>query len=82
MHANFRIIDKSQRCVIIKDIGPWNQFLTITNDVEWVVEKLFKDRDIFNGQRLFYIDSDGYFDEIVIEDGKFSSFSPIRRTGD
>lgn len=80
--AQYRIIDDNHHCLLIKDTGsPWNKFPTITNDAENVVAKLASS---LNGRRLYYIDSEGRIDELIVEDGKFAGFSPgtrMRRIG-
>jgi len=62
-------------CAVIRDLGPWNEHLTVTNDVEWVVKQLFATHALLAGQRLFYYDSDGRLDEILVKDGKFVAFA-------
>jgi hypothetical protein len=76
MHANFKIMEQRENFVIIKDIGPWDKHISVTNDAEWVVQRLFRDNDIIEGQKLFYIDSEGQADEILIENGQFKGFAP------
>ena len=53
------------------DIGP-----SVTNDAENVVAELVADGQLPPGRRLFYIDSQGLKDELLIEDGKFVGFAP------
>ena len=60
--------------LVIRDVGDHTQHLTITNDAERVVASINK--LVRFGRRLFYIDSDGQTDEILIEDGKFAGFKP------
>lgn len=71
-HARFDIIE-SRDAVLIRDLGPWDKHLTVTNDAEWVVEHL---ASMLEGRRLFYIDSSGAKDELVVKDGKFAGFAP------
>jgi hypothetical protein len=74
-HANFIITESLQDRIVIKDIGPWDKHPTVTNDAEWVVSQLV-DAD-FPGperSRLFYYDSEGHLDELLIQDGKFAGF--------
>lgn len=59
--------------VLIKDIGPWDKHLSVTNDAEKVVEDLVPR---LAGRKLFYIDSDNNRSEILIKDGKFAGFAP------
>lgn len=71
--ANFEIASLDNDCVLIRDIGPWDQYLTVTNAVEEVVANLLP---ILCGRRLEYIDSEGKRDQILVEDGKFAGFAP------
>jgi len=74
--ANFVIVSSiawKTDAVILRDVGrPWDRFLTITNDAENVVDKLFKERELKPGQRLLYFDSDNELTELLIKDGKFA----------
>lgn len=63
--------------LIIKDIGPWFIYPTVTNDAANVVESLFASGSLAPKQRLLYYDSDEYLSEIVIKDGKFAGFASV-----
>ena len=71
--ANYEIVEEDEDCVLIRDVGPWEQRLTITNDAEAVVRKLAWH---LNGRRLEYIDSDGFRSRIKVTDGAFAGFAP------
>ena len=78
-HARYVVIrdDFLQEApVVIEDVGPWDQHPTITNDAEWVVEQLVNQGRLPTGRRLFYIDSDGQKDELLVKDGRFAGFAP------
>lgn len=64
---------------VIRDIGPQNVFLTVTNDVEAVVRYLIELGEIGDAKparRLFYYDSEGFRDEInFLGDGTFLGFT-------
>lgn len=80
--ANFEVVkkDETTKTLTIRDIGPWDQFLTVTNDAENVLESLMKYGIIELGWRLFYYDSDGDLDEILMnDDGAFAGFGPGSR---
>ena len=80
--AVFDVIQSPRSSVgplIIKDIGPWNKHLTITNDAETVVEKLLKSGALKPGQQLLYYDSENELTELVIKDGKFAGFAPVSK---
>lgn len=72
--------ESDRECLVIADVGHING-VSITNDAEWVVEHLFKEGLLHEGRRLFYYDSDGRKDEIVVRNGKFSGFAPGRPRG-
>ncbi len=76
-HANFVIVEDdllNEEPLVIKDVGPHDKHLTVTNDAEDVVERLYASGDLNDNRRLFYIDSEGSKDEIVHADGKFTGF--------
>jgi len=76
-HARYAIVEDDflqKDPLVIRDIGPWDQHPSVTNDAEAVVQDL-KLR-LPPGRRLFYYDSEGQRDEIVIEDGCFAGFAP------
>ena len=60
--------------LVIKDVGPWDRHPTITNDAEAVVADLVRGGKLPEGRRLFYIDSEGERDEILIKGGRFAGF--------
>lgn len=69
--TNYEIKLCSDSFVLIKDIGPWDRYMTVTNAAEDIVEEL---NCFLNGRRLFYVDSSNYIDEILIEHNKFAGF--------
>jgi len=69
MPAQFKIVDFTEQSVLIRDIGPWDQCFTITNDAESVVARILP---ILG--RLFYFDSEGDLAELLVKDGKFAGF--------
>lgn len=61
--------------VVIRDVGPWDTFKSVTNDAEAVVRDLVASGQIKNnGQRLFYFDSDGTLDELIVRNGAYFGF--------
>ena len=71
--ARYEIVSVTSESVVIKDIGPWDLCLTVTNDAESVVQTMAPH---LGGRRLYYIDSAGELDELVIRNGKFAGFKP------
>jgi hypothetical protein len=74
--ANFRVEYEEETKLVIRDVGPWDQFPTVTNDAEDVVDRLVVEGQLPPGRRLFYIDSEGQMDQILVKEGKFAGFAP------
>lgn len=72
--ANYEIVEDGSEVLLIRDLGPWDVFKTITNAAEQVVSEL---AERLNGRRLEYIDSEGRRDRLLVTDGKFSGFAPV-----
>lgn len=70
--ARFRIEKFEVDRIVIRDLGPWDQHLSVTNDAEGVIRQLRPAPQ----QRVFYYDSMGQLDELVHEDGRFVRFAP------
>ncbi len=73
--ANYQIVRKTDKSLIIRDIGPWSKYMTITNAAEEVVQALAPQ---LIGRRLFYYDSEDEFGELLIEAGRFTGFKFAR----
>lgn len=76
--VNYVIVEEAPDRILIKDLGPWDKHLTVTNGAEIVVEQLAAR---LNGRKLDYIDSDGQIDQLVVKDGKFVGFAIASRYG-
>ena len=76
--SRFKIVSHENDRLIIRDLGPWDRFKTITNNAECVVGYLYEREIISPSQKLFYFDSDNRLDEILIEDGEFAGFRIAR----
>jgi len=75
--SNYVVIEDDllhEKPLVIRDIGPWDEYLSVTNDAENVVKELRAIGMLPDGRRLFYIDTEGESAEIVIKDGEFSNF--------
>lgn len=70
--ANYCISSQNQNEVFLQDIGPWDQYPTITNSAEEVVEEIAQ---VLHGRRLFYYDSEGDVTELVVRNDKFARFA-------
>lgn len=75
-HANYRVIRATSDVVVIEDLGPWDEHMTVTNDAEHVVRELAA---YVGSRHLLYFDSEGTLDELVIRDGTFAGFAPGAR---
>ena len=83
--CHFKIVShpaSGPKILVIKDLGPWDSFSTVTNDAENVVEKLFQEGHLKRHQRLLYIDSDNQLGELLIVDGKFKGFAFVDPDGE
>ena len=69
--ANYEIVNENERVVLIKDLGPWDEHPTVTNDAEAVVAEL---SERLGDRELVYIDSDGNPGEIIVKEGVFWGF--------
>ena len=74
MRANFDIVENSDTRVVLRDVGPWSHFKTITNEVEAVVWGLLQDGILTTKKRLFYYDSENEYDEIAFNERGFTEF--------
>lgn len=78
--ANYEIVEDRHASggpLVIRDLGPWDRHPSVTNAAEEVVVRLVESGELHGGQRLFYYDSEGDLDEIVVRAGQFAGF----RTG-
>lgn len=78
--ANYVIVESESTPtrLVIRDVGPWDQFWTVTNAADEVVRELFAAGKLSDGRSLFYYDSAGELDRIVHDDGRFIAFAPGR----
>lgn len=64
------------RPLVLRDVGPWDRFPTVTNDAEGVVLHYFNAGKLPEGRRLLYYDSEGQLTELKHEAGVFKGFAP------
>lgn len=71
--ANYAVVEDTPKRFVIKDLGPWDAYPTITNDAEGVVKRVYP---MLEGRRLFYYDSEGNLGEIIVDQdfGRFLGF--------
>jgi hypothetical protein len=76
---NYHILVKDGgRPLVIRDVGPWDVCLTVTNDIENVIDELQLQGLLPPGRRLIYCDSQGELTEALMENGKFVGFGLVR----
>lgn len=77
--ANFEVVKVERGLIVIRDLGPHDQYKTVTNAAESVVDRLAVAMLLPPGRRLFYYDSEGEFAEILLDDKQyFAGFAPAR----
>jgi len=54
--SNYNVIADTETYILLQDVGPWDKYKTITNDIDDVLSDL---KTILNNRELRYIDSDG-----------------------
>lgn len=74
--AHWIVEEQHDTFIVIRDVGPWDRHLTVTNDAEGVVDQLLRSGTLRNGKRLFCYDSSGEFDELLVIGGRFAGFLP------
>ena len=77
----YEIVQVSEFYILIRDLGPWDVYPTITNGAEAVVAEL---ASRLNGRRLEYYDSEGECGQLLVRDGAFAGFaqSKLERDAD
>lgn len=70
--ADYIIVEETDRYIYIEDLDLGNR--SVTNDVNNVVADLL---GRLNGRQLYYRDSMGRIDEIVVSDGVFYAFYAV-----
>lgn len=74
MRAKISIVESNDKILLIRDLGPWDVFPTITNDAEAVIEHLFLNSLLNTNQRLIYIDSEPGYCELKFDSNGFTGF--------
>jgi hypothetical protein len=68
---NYEIILIHPALIIIEDKGPHDEYLTVTNGAELVVQQLASQ---LGRRKLYYLDSDKVLTQILVKDGKMAGF--------
>jgi hypothetical protein len=77
--AHYGVVEITGERVVIRDLGPWDKYLTVTNDAANIVEDLIRAGELRTGMRLFYYDSEGELGEILVRGGYVAGFAPAHR---
>lgn len=77
--ANYEIVNATSDFLTIRDLGPWDQYMTVTNAAEEVLQELIEKNILHEGQRLLYYDSENNLDEIEWKNGRFVGFKAYRK---
>ena len=74
-HARYEIVhqESDNGTLVLRDLGPHDQFATITNRAEQVVADLHR-YGVLQGRRLLYYDSAGELTEILHDNDAFAGF--------
>ncbi len=78
--ARFVIVaqDSTPERLVIRDVGPWSEHPTVTNDAEAVVRELVEGGMLGAGRELLYYDSEGTLDQLLVKHGQFAGFQSAR----
>lgn len=72
---NYETVSVTDQRILLRDLGPWDQYPTITNNAEAVVRQMTTAYgEDLGGRELHYIDSEGDIDRLLVENGKFAGF--------
>lgn len=71
--VNYSIEKDHADYLILRDLGPWDNHMTITNAAKDVVEGVLH---VLGDRRLYYYDSEGSLGELLIKDNEFNGFAP------
>lgn len=74
VRARYKILLDMQYYLLLHDLGPWDEFMTITNAAEGVVKEV---AHRLGKRRLFYYDSENKLTELVVRDGAFIAFKNV-----
>ena len=77
IRSNFSILEFTDDRILLKDLGPWNRYRTITNDAENVIEHLHKTNRC-GKRRVIYKDSGEDLTELLHDgNGNFLGFNEL-----
>lgn len=71
LSCNYTILRDTAEEILLHDVGPWEEYRTITSDIVAVVAHLAPE---LRGRRLLYYDSENELTLVLVQDGKFAGF--------
>ena len=71
---NYETVDMNDTRILLRDVGPWDRYPTITNAAEELVAHF---ASVLAGRRLEYIDSEDNLTELRVKDGQFVGFGDV-----
>lgn len=77
-HAKFSIKEVGS-VIVLFDQGEDGPYQSITNDAGNVVQMLQTKGYDVDFRPIIYRDTNGYFDQILVKEGLFAGFAPIRK---
>lgn len=60
--------------LVIRDVGPWDEHPTVTNDADAIVVNMLEEGELAPEQRLLYFDSEGELAELLHDGQRFVGF--------
>ena len=73
--AQYETVRETPAYILIRDVGPWSEHPTVTNDAENVVEELAAK---LGTRRLLYYDSEGELNELKHVGTVFTGFAFVK----
>lgn len=74
--AEFQVVEVGPDMVYIVDTSDGRPVTSVTNDAEGVCRRVNLEHP---GKRIIYCDTDGNWDELRHDNGRFIGFAPARR---
>lgn len=73
--AKYEVVEvqEADNYVLLRDVGPWHLYMTITNSAEEVVQEVLAK---YGNRKIYYIDSEGQTDQLKHDGEKFTGFAP------
>lgn len=75
--ANYAIVNDTDEVIVLRDLGPWDRYMTITNAAELVVAELHARNVLKPDKKILYYDSENEMDQLLHDGmGHFRGFAP------